>query len=107
MQKKLESRKMLGEQLEHIKMIEDRKKLLKLNDIEEEKIYREKFQNLMDNKDKERYDHHKKIQEKAKLIDIREKMIINQKNLQNFIENNIENKYKKEKEQIENMYFLK
>ncbi len=99
----MESRKMLSEQLEQIRLIENRKKLVKLNDKEEEKIYIEKFQSLMDNKDKERYDHHKKIQEKAKLIDIREKMIINQKNLQNFIENNIENKYKKEMEHIENM----
>ena len=38
MQKKMESRKMLSEQLEQIRLIENRKKLVKLNDKEEEKI---------------------------------------------------------------------
>ena len=101
MQKKLENKKLLNEQQEQIKIFEDKKKLLKLNDLEEEKKYRDKFQTIMDHKDKERIDYRMNIFEKAKIRDQREKFHVNQKNLQILIDHEIENKYKKEKEEIE------
>lgn len=100
-QKKIENKKILEDQLEQIKIFEDRKKNLKLNDLEEDKKYRDKFQSLMDTKDQERLDYKLNIQEKAKIRDLREKMHMNQRSLQEMIDNEIESKYKKEKELIE------
>lgn len=104
--KKIDSRKILDEQLEQMRICEDKKRKIKLNDLEEEKKIKEKFQIIMDNKDKERLDIKLQIQEKAKLRDLREKYFVNQKNLQEIIENELENKYRKEKEQIESRLIL-
>lgn len=101
MLKKLENKKILNQQLEQIKIEEDKKRQIKLNDLEEEKKYKEKFQVLMEAKDKERYGYKLNIQEKAKIRDLRQKMHINQRSLQELIDNELENKYRKEKEEID------
>ena len=99
--KKIDNKKVLDDQLEQMRIFEDKKRQTKLNDLEEEIKYKQKFQVLMDNKDKERLDFKMQIQEKAKLRDLREKYFVNQKSVQEIIENEIENKYRREKEQIE------
>jgi hypothetical protein len=104
MQRKIENKRILDEQLEQIRISESLKRKNKLSTLEEDKKYKEKFQVLMDSKDKERLDIRMSIQEKAKIRDLREKNHINAKNLQELIDREMENKYKKEKEQLEKRY---
>lgn len=101
MQRKAENKKLLDEQLEQIRVSESIRRKNRINNLEEEIKYKEKFQVLMDNKDKERLDIKLNIQEKAKIRDLREKNHINARNLQELIDLEMENKYKKEKEQLE------
>jgi hypothetical protein len=101
MQKKMEYKKLLDEQLEQIRLSENIKRINKISNLEEDKKYKEKFQEIMDYKDKERLGIKLNIQEKAKIRDIREKNHINARNLQDLIDMETENKYKKEKEQLE------
>jgi hypothetical protein len=106
MQIKMKNKKLLDEQLEQVRLSENLKRINKISNIEEEKKYKEIFQNIMDYKDRERQGIHLNIQEKAKIIDIREKNHINYRNLKELIDNEMEIKYKKEKEQLEKRYFL-
>jgi hypothetical protein len=101
MQKKMEYKKLLDEQLEQVRLSENIKRINKISNIEEDKKYKEKFQAIMDYKDKERLGIKLNIQEKAKIRDIREKNHINARSLQDLIDMETENKYKKEKEQLE------
>ena len=106
MQKKVENKKVLNQQLEQIKIFENQKRQYKLNDLEEEKKYREKFQVSMDNQDKERLDIKLNVIGKAKIRDLREQYHVNARNLQELIDNEFDSKYKKEKEQLEKRYFI-
>jgi len=101
MQRKLVNKKLLDDQLEQVRISENLKRINKISTLEEDKKYKEKFQAIMDFKDKERLDIKLNIQEKAKIRDIREKNHINARNLQELIDNEMENKYRKEKEQLE------
>ena len=79
------------------------KKQKKQMENEEGKVYVEKYEGLLDTKDRERLDIKLSIQEKAKLRDLRESLYINVRSLQEMIDNEIESKYRKEKEELESV----
>lgn len=96
-----QNKQIYNEQLEQAKANENLKKIRKQMENEEGKVYVEKYEGILDNKDRERLDIKLSIQEKAKIRDLRESLSINVKNLQEMIDNEIENKYKKEKEELD------
>ncbi len=99
--KKMHNKQIYSEQLEQAKASENFKKQKKLFDNDEGKAYIEKYEGLLDNKDRERLDIKLSIQEKAKIRDLRESMSLNVKSLQELINNEFESKYVKEKEELE------
>jgi len=101
LQKKLQNKQILNDQLEQAKANENFKKQKKIMENEEGKIFVEKYEGLLDTKDKERLDIKLSIQEKAKIRDIRENHSMNVKKLKDMIESEFEHKYRKEKEEIE------
>ena len=101
LKKRLENKQVYNEQIEQARVMDSLKKQRKMNEIEEGKIYVEKYEDLLDYKDKERLDIKLSIQERAKIRDLRENNSLNVKSLQEMIDYELENKYKKEKEELD------
>ena len=100
-QRKAEHKKVLDEQLEQVRQTENLKRINKMSNLEEEMKYKEKFQKIMDNKEQERVDIKLNVQEKARIRDIREKNHVNARSLQDLIDMETDNRYRKEKAQID------
>ena len=101
MLKKMHNKQIYDEQLQQAKANENFKKHKKQLENEEGKVFVEKYEGLLDDKDRERLDIKLSIQEKAKIRDLRESLTINVKSFQDMIENEVENKYRKEKEELD------
>ncbi len=106
MQKKLHNKQIYNEQIEQARANENLKRQKKLIEIEEGKQFIEKYEGILDNKDRERLEIKLNVQEKAKIRDIRENHSLNVRSLQALIENELENKYRKEKEELDRKYYL-
>ena len=102
MHRRMQNKQIYNEQLEQAKANENSKKIMKKMENDEGKVYVEKYEGLLDNKDRERLDIKLSIQEKAKRRDLRESLSINVRSLQELIDYEIDNKYRKEKEELEN-----
>jgi hypothetical protein len=102
MLRRMQNKQVYDEQMEQAKANENSKKIMKKMENDEGKVYVEKYEVLLDNKDRERLDIKLSIQEKAKRRDLRESLSINVRSLQEMIDYEIDNKYRKEKEELEN-----
>lgn len=97
----MQNKQIYNEQIEQAKANENSKKHKKHLENEEGKAFVEQYEDLLDNKDRERLDIKLSIQEKAKIRDLRESLSINVRSLQVMIDNENESKYRKEKEELE------
>jgi len=101
LQRRLQNKQIFNEQIEQAKATESLKKQKKMMEIEEGKVFIEKYEGLLDVKDKERLEIKLNVQEKAKIRDLRESHSLNVRSLQAMIENEFESKYRKEKEELD------
>lgn len=102
--RKMENKQVFDQQLQQAKLNENLKRQFKRYEIEEGKKYVEKYESLLDNKDKERLDLKLSIIERAKIRDLREAHSTNVKKLQEIIDVEYDNKFIKEKEELEKKY---